>query len=132
MGRAQRGVPQRLTGRRLTLKPPVAVGLTGLAVVSGVEAFRRRRAVPLTVSTASEERAILVWMVSLRVMRAGRAGRCRPRGRLGVGGGPLWGQVSAGSARSLSSTVANWCCQGQREGIRSVHCRLVRVSRAGI
>jgi len=39
-----------------------------LAVVSGVEAFRRGRAVPLTVSTASEERAILVWMVSLRVV----------------------------------------------------------------
>jgi hypothetical protein len=44
----------------------------------------------------------------------------------------LGAQARAGSARIASRMVVNWCCQGQRAGIRSVQRRLVRVSRAGI
>jgi hypothetical protein len=46
-----------------------------------------------------------------------------PRGR---------GQVRAASARMRVSASSKSCCQGQRAGIRRVHCRAVRVSRPGI
>jgi hypothetical protein len=63
-----------------------------------------------------------------------RAGVCwpLPAGLLiGVGAPPGWGQVRAGSARMRVSASSKSCCQGQRAGIRSVHCRAVRVSRPG-
>ncbi len=50
----------------------------------------------------------------------------------GPRGWPWRGQVRAGSARIASRTVVKSVCQGQRAGIRRVHWRLVRVSRAGI
>jgi hypothetical protein len=45
---------------------------------------------------------------------------------------PAGGQVGAGSARIALRMVVKSFCQGQRAGIRRVHWRLVRVSRAGI
>ena len=51
-----------------------------------------------------------------------------------IGVGVPWGrgQVRAGSARMRVSASSKSCCHGQRAGIRSVHCRAVRVSRPGI
>ena len=63
--------------------------------------------------------------------RAGWVGRCRPRGRLMLVVSGAGAQVMAGSARIASRMVVKSCCQGQRAGIRSVHWRLLRVSRAG-
>jgi hypothetical protein len=41
-------------------------------------------------------------------------------------------QVRAGSARIACNTVRKSVFHGQRAGSRSVHCRLLRVSRPGI